>query len=59
VEYCEKVPHSFARPQVDLVRAGMGLACIWRMLTPYNKEHASRVWFPLTSVVRFIIFLDL
>ncbi len=28
----------------------MGLARAWRVLTPDNEEHASGVWFPLTSV---------
>ncbi len=27
-EYCEKVPHSSARPHVTWYQAGMGLACV-------------------------------
>ncbi len=56
-EYCEKVPHSSVRPHVDLVKDGP--ACALLMLTPDSEEHASGVWFPLTSVVRFITVLDL
>jgi hypothetical protein len=58
-EYCEKVLCNPARPHVDFVKGGsMTDMC----LTPADtciKEHASGVWFPLTSVVCFITFLDL
>jgi hypothetical protein len=59
-EYCEKVPRTSVRPHVDLVpgRNGTGTR-LRRMLTLDSEEHASGVWFPLTSVVRFITFLVL
>ncbi len=55
-EYYEKVPCNSARPHVD-VAPGKSMTCT-RLMHDDNciKEHASGVWFPLTSVVHFIIF---
>jgi hypothetical protein len=54
-KYWEKFQHTFGRPHVDQAR--IGLARTWCVLTCDNKEHAPRVWFPLTSVVLSLTFL--
>jgi hypothetical protein len=56
VEYCKKVPCNSARPHVDFVP---GRSVTGTRLTPADtctEEHASGVWFPLTSVFTFITF---
>ncbi len=56
VEYHEKVPCNSARPYVDFVPDGsVNGTCLTRADTCI-EEHASGVWFSLTSVVRFITF---
>jgi hypothetical protein len=58
-EYYEKVPCNSARPHINLVP---GRSVTGTHLTHADtciKEHASAVWFPLTSLVCFITFLDL
>ncbi len=55
-EYYEKVPCNSARPHVDIVLDGsVAGTCLTRADTCI-EEHASGVWFPLTSVVHFITF---
>ncbi len=56
-KYCKKVPCNFARPHVDIV---LGRSVTGTRLTRADtciEEHASGVWFPLTSVLCFITFL--
>jgi hypothetical protein len=56
VEYYKKVPCNSARPHVDFV---LGRSVTSMRLTRADtciEEHASGVWFPLTSVVPFITF---
>jgi hypothetical protein len=57
-EYYEKVPCDSARPHIDFVlgRSVTG-TCMTRADTCI-EEHASGVWFSLTSVVHFTTFLD-
>jgi hypothetical protein len=57
-EYYKKILCNSARPQVDFL-PGESVTCTH--LTPADtciKEHASGVWFSLSSVVCFITFLD-
>ncbi len=57
-EFLEKVQRTSARPHVDLVLGGNGTGTRC-MLTPDDEEHASGVWFPLTSVVHSSLSFDL
>ncbi len=58
-ENCEKVPCTSARPHVDIVPGGSVTGTRPARADTCIKKHVSGVWFPLTSVVCFIIFLDL
>jgi hypothetical protein len=55
-EYCKKVLCNSTRPHIDVVPGrsvtGTGLTRAGTCI----EEHASGVWFPLTSVVHFITF---
>jgi hypothetical protein len=56
VEYYDKVLWSSARPHIVFLPGGSVTGrCLTRADTCI-KEHASGVWFPLTSVVPFITF---
>jgi hypothetical protein len=55
-EYYEKVPCSSARPHVDVEPDGSMTGMHLTRVDTCIEEHASRVWFPLTSVVCFITF---
>jgi hypothetical protein len=57
-EYCKKVPCNSARPQVDVVPSRSVTGMRLTRADTCIEEQASGVWFPLTSVVRFITFLD-
>ena len=57
-EYYEKVLWNSARPHVDFLPGeSVTCTCLTRADTCI-KEHASVVWFSLSSVVCFITFLD-
>ncbi len=58
-EYCKKFPCNSARPHIDIVPGRNVTGMRLTLADTSNKEHASGVWFSLTSVVRFITFLDL
>jgi hypothetical protein len=58
-EYCKKVPCNSARPHVDLVPSRNVIGTCLTCADTCNEEHASGVWFSLTSMVCFITFLDL
>ncbi len=55
-EYCKKVPCISARPHIDIVPDGSVTGTRLTRADTCTKEHASGVWFPLTSVVCFITF---
>jgi hypothetical protein len=55
-EYYEKVPCNSARPHVDAVLNGSVAGMRLMRADTCIEEHASGVWFPLTSVVCFITF---
>jgi hypothetical protein len=55
-KYYKKVQCNFVRPHVDVVPGGSVTGtCPMRADTCIEK-HASGIWFPLTSLVCFIIF---
>ncbi len=57
-EYYKKVTCNSTRPHVDFVLDGSVTGTCLTHADTCIKEHASGVWFSLTSVVRFTTFLD-
>ncbi len=57
-EYWEKVQCTSARPHVDLIPGGNGTGTHLTRAHE-DEEHASGVWFPLTSVVHSSLSIDL
>ncbi len=57
-EYYGKVPCNSTRSQVDFVPGGSVTGTRLTSANTCMEEHASGVWFSLTSVVCFITFLD-
>jgi hypothetical protein len=57
-EYYEKVLCNSTRPHVDFVLGGSVTGTRLTHADTCIEEHASGVWFSLTSVVCFTIFLD-
>ncbi len=55
-KFCEKVSCNSTRPHVDLVLGGNGTGMRLMCADICIEEHASGVWFSLTSVVPFITF---
>ncbi len=55
-EYCEKILCNSVRPYVDFVPGGSVTDMCLTGADTCTKEHASGVWFPLTSVVHVITF---
>jgi hypothetical protein len=55
-EYCKKVLCNSARPHVDIVPSRSVTGTCLMHADTCIEEHASGVWFPLTSVVHFTTF---
>jgi hypothetical protein len=58
-EYYKKVPCNSARPHINVAPDGSVTGTRLKRADTCIKEHASGVWFPLTSVVHFTTTLDL
>jgi hypothetical protein len=58
-EYCKKFPCNSAQPHVNVVLGGSVTGTRLMRADTCIDKHTSGVWFPLTSVVCFITFLDL
>ncbi len=55
-EYYKKISCNFTRPHIDVVPDGSVTGTCLERADTCIEEHASGVWFPLTTVNRFITF---